>query len=303
MEIRKELKIGVFVLSVITASFFVINFLRGEDIFDREMELNAVYVNVEGLVESAPVYIKGYQVGKVTDVTYRPETSDFLVTCSVLKDFKIPTDSRIVIYAVDIMGGKGIRIDIGSSDCLSTDGQFLASATEPGLIDGIAAGISPLMSKACAALDSLSVTISGLNSILSDSNKARFNSTLAHLENTIVNVEKLSATFSGRSSDIDEMIGSLAELTGYAGSLLVSADSTVAGLDRVIESVNRADLEAAVNSLNRILERTDDPEGTVGKLFVDNSLYNSADSLLKNIDLLVREIQDNPKKFLKISVF
>ena len=33
---KKELKIGIFVISVLVVSFFVINYLRGEDIFNRE---------------------------------------------------------------------------------------------------------------------------------------------------------------------------------------------------------------------------------------------------------------------------
>ena len=46
-----------------------------------------------------------------------------------------------------------------------------------------------------------------------------------------------------------------------------------------------------------------DPDGTIGKLFVDNSVYNSVDSLLNNIDSLVKKIEENPKKYIKISVF
>ena len=64
MRFTKELKIGVFVVVVLTASFFLINYLRGEDIFNREIELVSTYDNVEGLVASAPVFIKGYKAGK-----------------------------------------------------------------------------------------------------------------------------------------------------------------------------------------------------------------------------------------------
>ena len=57
MKFSKELKIGVFVVTVLVASFFLINYLRGEDIFNNEIELVSRYDNVEGLVASAPVYI------------------------------------------------------------------------------------------------------------------------------------------------------------------------------------------------------------------------------------------------------
>ena len=75
----------------------MINFLRGEDIFNREMKLSARYADLEGLVPSAPVYLKGYKAGKVTEVVYEPETDDFSVTCSILKTFRIPSDSKMII--------------------------------------------------------------------------------------------------------------------------------------------------------------------------------------------------------------
>ena len=105
MKISKEFKIGLFVVTVLTASFFLINYLRGKDIFNKEIEISSRYAELEGLVASAPVYIKGYKAGKVTEVAYDPMTEDFVVTCSVLKDFRIPEDSKMTIHGVDIMSG------------------------------------------------------------------------------------------------------------------------------------------------------------------------------------------------------
>ena len=51
------------------------------------------------------------------------------------------------------------------------------------------------------------------------------------------------------------------------------------------------------------LENINDPDGTVGKLLVDGSVYDSVDELLNDIDTLVKKIEENPKKYLKISVF
>ena len=128
MNHKKELKIGIFVVTVLVVSFFLINYLRGEDIFNREIELVSSYDNIEGLTASAPVYIKGYKAGKVSEVMYRPETDDFKVICSVPKEFRIPSDSRMTIYSVDIMGGKGVRIDLGLSETLVADGDYLEPA-------------------------------------------------------------------------------------------------------------------------------------------------------------------------------
>ena len=303
MKYSKELKIGVFVVAVLVMSFFVINYLRGEDIFNKEIELVSSYDNVEGLVASAPVYIKGYKAGKVKEVAYQPESDDFKVICSVLKEFRIPEDSRMTIYAVDIMGGKGVRLDLGESESLVADGAYLAPAYESGLLDGIAAGIGPLLEKVGNTLDSLSVTVSGINSMLADANVASISRTLRHLERTMNNVEAVSATVGGKSDELNSFIDNLASLIDKFGGIADKVDSTMTDVTSITSAISESDIQGVVASFGSLLEKIDDPEGTVGKLLVDGSLYDSLDELLIDIDSLIEKIQENPKKYLRISVF
>ena len=44
-------------------------------------------------------------------------------------------------------------------------------------------------------------------------------------------------------------------------------------------------------------------DGTVGKLVNDDSVYLSVDSLISDISSLVKKIEQNPKKYIRISVF
>lgn len=299
----KELKIGVFAVTILIVSYFLINYLRGEDIFNNEIELSSRYENVEGLLPSAPVYIMGYKAGKVSEVLYVPETGDFKVTCSIDKDFMIPTDSRMTIYSVDIMGGKGVRIDLGHSDESAEDGGILEPAFEAGLMDGLSGGVGPLIEKVSSTLDSLSVTIGGVNRLLSDGNQASITRTLAHLEKTISSLSRLADGFEGKSDELEAVIENMALLSQRLNSISVKADSTIDGVDAIVTSLSESDLAGVVSSLNSLLESMNDPEGTIGKLFVDDSVYDSVDSLLNNVDILIRKIQENPKKYLRISVF
>lgn len=303
MKHTKEVKIGAFVLSVLVISFFVINYLRGKDIFNREMEICSVYENVEGLVASAPVYIKGYKAGKVVEVDYQPESDDFKVVCSVLKDFRIPEDSRMTIYAVDIMGGKGIRLDLGTSSVLVEDGDMLAPSYEAGLMDGLAAGIAPLMEKVGNTLDSLNVTVAGVNKMLGEANQAHITRTLAHLETTMADVKGIARTINGKSSELEALVSNLSTLSAKLGTIADKADDVMGGVSSVVTALDESDLAGVITSLKTLLENINDPDGTVGKLLVDGSVYDSVDELLNDIDTLVKKIEENPKKYLKISVF
>ena len=303
MKYTKEVKIGAFVLSVLVISFFVINYLRGKDILNREMEICSVYENVEGLVASAPVYIKGYKAGKVVEVDYQSESDDFKVVCSVLKDFRIPEDSRMTIYAVDIMGGKGVRLDLGTSDVFVKDGDMLTPSYEAGLMDGLAAGIAPLMEKVGNTLDSLNVTVSGVNKMLGEANQAHITRTLAHLETTMSDVKGIARTINGKSSELESLVSNLSALSVKLGTIADKADDVMGGVSSVVTTLDESDLAGVITSLKALLENINDPDGTVGKLLVDGSVYDSVDELLNDIDTLVKKIEENPKKYIKISVF
>ena len=303
MKDSKEFKIGVFVVVVLTASFFVINYLRGKDIFNKEIEIVSEYENVEGLVESAPVFIKGFKAGKVSEVLYQSEKELFKVTCSVKKEFRIPEDSKMTIYAVDIMGGKGVKIDLGISDVAVEDGGVLSPSFEAGLLDGLAAGVEPLMTKVANTLDSLSVTVSGINAMLSEANRSSLARTLTHLEKTMQNVNGIASTVNGKSEEISAFIANLENLSLKLGSMVEKVDTLVGGANQVVATLNESDIEAVVTSFRDLLQNINDPDGTVGKLLVDGSVYDSVDELLTDVDSLVKKIQENPKKYLKISVF
>lgn len=303
MKYSKEFKIGVFVVVVLTASFFVINYLRGKDIFNKEIEVVSEYANVEGLVESAPVFIKGFKAGKVTEVVYLSDREVFKVTCSVKKEFRIPSDSKMTIYAVDIMGGKGVRIDLGTSDVAVEDGGMLSPSFEAGLLDGLAAGLEPLMAKVANTLDSLSVTVSGINAMLSETNRGSIERTLAHLEKTMQNVNGIAGAVNGKSAEISAFLANLENLSVKLGSMVQNVDTLVSGANEMMATLNESDIEALVTSFKDLLQNINDPDGTVGKLLVDGSVYDSVDALLTDVDSLVKKIQENPKKYLKISVF
>lgn len=303
MKYSKEVKIGVFVVSVLVVSFFVINYLRGKDIFNKEIELVSRYDNVEGLVPSAPVFIKGYKAGKVAEVEYQPETDDFKVTCSVMKEFRIPSDSKMTIYAVDIMGGKGVKIDLGVSETLVADGSELAPAKEAGLLDGLAAGVGPLLSKLGNTLDSLSVTVAGVNAMLSESNQAAISNTIAHLERTMKSVNGIASTIDGKSDELVALVDNLASLSAKFSSIADKADGAMTGVSSVVTKIDETDIAGLVSSFKNLLEKINDPDGTVGKLLVDGSVYDSVDELLNDVDSLIKKIEENPKKYIKISVF
>lgn len=303
MKITKEFKIGLFVVTVLIMSFFLINYLRGKDIFNREIEVLSRYADVEGLVSSAPVYIKGYKAGKVSEVSYDSESEDFVVTCSIIKEFNVPEDSRMVIYGVDIMGGKGIRIDLGESSVPVADGGFLVSGSEPALLDGLASGVTPVILKVGTALDSLNLALAGVNKFLSQNNQESVAMILEHLERTMSNIEKVAASVGGRSVVLDGFITDMASFSQSLTEVMAKVDTTLTDASSILSAIDPEELDGVVSSFHSLLDNVNDPEGSIGRLLTEDSVYLSVENLLNDIDSLIKKIQENPKKYLRISVF
>jgi phospholipid/cholesterol/gamma-HCH transport system substrate-binding protein len=147
------------------------------------------------------------------------------------------------------------------------------------------------------------VTVSGINAMLSESNRNSIARTLAHLEKTMRDVNGIAAAVNGRSEEISAFIVNLENISLKLGSMVEKADTLVGEVGEVVATLNESDIEALVSSFQTLLQNINDPDGTVGKLLVDGSVYDSVDELLRDVDSLVKKIQENPKKYLKISVF
>ena len=130
---KKEIKTGLFAVIVIIVTLFMIEFLRGKDIFSRNDTFYIIYPEVEGIGVSTGVTVGGYPAGTVSDMTYNPVSKDYMLTVSISKEFRIPADSRMEIYSADILGTRKIRVLMGQSDTFAVSGDTLSGTSYPAL--------------------------------------------------------------------------------------------------------------------------------------------------------------------------
>jgi phospholipid/cholesterol/gamma-HCH transport system substrate-binding protein len=90
--------------------------------------------------------------------------------------------------------------------------------------------------------------------------------------------------------------------------ILTSKDNTIGKLltdkelyDRGVALVTRAD--AAVRSFEEVGNRLHGTEGTAGRLLNDREAYDRMIVMLESIDALVKDIKENPKRYVKLSLF
>lgn len=62
-------------------------------------------------------------------------------------------------------------------------------------------------------------------------------------------------------------------------------------------------LDASTGSLEQLLAELQRGEGSAGKLLKDRELYDRLDRLVQDMDLLVKDVKENPRRYIRFSVF
>ncbi|OJV19554.1 MAG: hypothetical protein BGO30_06700 [Bacteroidetes bacterium 41-46] len=303
LKLTKEQKTGLFALVTLIATYFMINFLKGQDFFNKNNIYFVKYENVEGLTPTGPVYFKGHKIGTVESIVYIKESGNFIAKFKVKADYPIPSNSVAMIYSADLLGSKAVKIVPGDSQQILNHKDTLASGMEEGLVEMLVSEILPLKDSINTLLSSLNTTVKGINQILDEKGQANIKSIIAGLNRTIKNFETISSNLGESGPEITATLENLKNLTAKLDVAAEPLGKTVSNLSEITDSLAAADLAATIGSLKTLLDELRNPQGSIGKLMATDSLHNSVNTLVKNLDDLIENINNNPKKYIKITVF
>ena len=293
---RKEIKTGLFAVIVLAVVLFMIEFLKGRDIFSRNNTYYIIYPSVEGLSVSTGVTVGGYAAGIVSNIAYNRQTMDYTVSASISREFEIPEDSYIEIYSADILGTRKLRVRMGSSSVMASSADTLRGCMETDMITSITGSLDSLMK-------SIGTTVESVNLILDEENRSEVRQLLKRLNNTAGNLDKVSAMLQSKSPDIETLLSNLSSISTTLDSAVTAISGTAANAEAVTASLREADLAGMTDSIRSLAGRLQDPDGSIGKLMDSDSLYNALTALSNDLDSLVNNIRKDPKKYIKISIF
>lgn len=305
---KTEFKVGLFGLLVLVILFFGIKFLKGSDIFQRENVYYATYNDVSGMLVSSNVFINGLRVGYVKEITTTDERADnFVVAFTVRSDIKIPEDSKILLFSSDLLGSKALKLQLGNSSKIISDGDTIKSDKELGMLDNLGASISPMMNN----LDSI---LSSLNNILNIQNQNSLQNTIANIETTTARLGNITRNLDNLMSSEKTKLAKIIENTESITSNLKDNNqkltNIIQNVDNIVDSAAKANIGStlietgkSIERLNSVLGVIEKGKGNVGLLINDEELYKSLDNSAKNLNKLIEDIKENPKKYINVSVF
>lgn len=301
MKLTKEIKAALFVLLGVFSFLIGFNFLNGTSLFKSEKNLYAIYDQVEGLQSGTTVTVNGLSVGKVSSIDFLPNSNRILVKFTVRNDLNFSKNSIAEIYEAGLIGGKSIAIiPVLDGERMLVSGDTLVSRTKPGLTDVVGSEIAPLQKKLEQILINADTLVKSLNTVLDDKAQQGLNEALSDVSVTISNLNSITNSLSkilvSQESNINQTINNFSEAS--------------ANINQISDSLSKTDLNALVSeientatTLNSILKSIESGEGTFGKLMKDEGLYNNLEASTKEVELLIRDLKEHPKRYVHFSLF
>lgn len=315
MKIRSEFLIGVLVLVSIVLLYFGLSYLKGVNLFQKQLKFYGVYDNAAGLQTSNPVILNGYKIGIVKAVHLHENGSGKIVVEVLLRDANlvIPKDTQLEIFDADLFGGKAIQLKLGSSSELAIDRDTLQTNISLGLAESVKQEIEPLKQKSSQLFASVDSLLTNVRKILSNEQTEDLTEIFQNLKNTISNLEKTSyelnsmlannkGKLSSIFSNVDAISANLKANNEALTNAIQNASMITDSLARLNLSSTLYQVNSALEKVNSITSRIQNGDGTLGKLVQTDSLHTQVMQASESLDLLLNDIRVNPKRYLSFSV-
>src|SRR6202000_1224256 len=231
MKISNETKIGALTAIAITVLILGYSFLSGNDVFSGSNKFYAIYKSVEGLSVSKPVLVNGFQIGRVSKMQLNND-GQTVVEFKVDKKYNIPVNSLAKLVSTDLLGGKAIVFELGTSKDYADNRDTLRADIQGSLAESL----QPIQNKAEALITKVDSSLAAINRILNPNFQKNVDRSFASIANSLQTLE-------GTTKKIDALVGAQ---TGHINGILTNAEDasnnikvTTAGLNKISDNFQR----------------------------------------------------------------
>jgi len=291
-KISKEVIIGITTIISLVLLYIGINYLKGINLFKPANYYYVACTNVKDINVSSPVFVEGFKVGLVRDISYDYSTVD-RITLEIRLDrgMNISKGSYVTIEST-LLSGAELHIHLNKFVTeFHKPGDLLEGRFKEGMITSVEGSILPGIAELMPKIDSV---LTGLQTLV---NNTALTQSLTNLENTTEQLKATSIRLNDfLKSDVQEIANGLKE--------------TSHNLSTFSQDLNKLNFEQSINSLNATLDNMNSltlklnaNDNTLGLLLNDTILYNNLNRTINGASDLLIDIKQNPKKYVRFSLF
>ena len=218
-------------------------------------------------------------------------TSKLLLKFRVENDFTFSDQSIAQIYETGLIGGKALSVVPNYGQRLAKSGDTLQSSIAPGLTELVNDKLTPLQEKIESMVVSADSVLIGLNSVLNNEAKFEIQSSIKNFSSTVADLKSSAGT-------LDELLNTNKSKINNIISNVNQTSNDLSDLSIVVENLSQSS-----KSIDKIVNQISNGNGSLNKLIFDDDLINSLDSASSNINLLLKDLRLNPKRYVHFSLF
>ncbi len=290
-----EIKVGIFFIGGLIILFLGIFFLKDIYYAGNRAELTIKFPSTDGIDPGDKVKLNGIAIGKTTDISLL-EDGVLVKALIQVPDFDLAEDSYFVASESSLMGGHHIEIIPGSSS-VKLDYSKIQKGKAGNSIYG-------MINEAKNLVSDLSIFINNINN-----NLDIVDSTRALLHNSDKTITEINNIISENKSNIESIVTNLNNSTQVLANLLTknesNIDSSLVNIPKTINNLdnNLSQLKQMLSKLNKLVDKYDKSDSTVKKLLEEKELYQKLNNTIDQADSLLKDIKENPKKYIDLKIF
>jgi len=301
-----ELRVGMVVLFAFALLLWASFTGSGFSVLSKTHPLVAFFPSINGLVTGAPVWMAGLEVGHVTHIAFVNREGRALVKV----DFRvrnepfamITADSKVAVGTMGLMGDKYLDVQLGHPGA-----PLVQLGTELGIIQS--SDLTTAFSGTAGLMDGVGTAVKRLTAILERIDRGEGflggltieSPTSANMDSMVVSARELLTALNTSQEKLTAAIVETTEKFNQLTDKIEGGDGSLARL--VNDSTLYANLSSLSGRADRLLAALEAGEGTTGRLVTDEHMYDDIDSLVTELQMLIADIKENPKKYFKFSVF
>lgn len=301
MKITNELKVALTILAALILGFIGYRVMSDLPLLRQSNVIHSYFERADGLTPGNSVYVNGVRVGSVKRMELARGDS-VIVTMNFDLDVDIPKNSVAYLESSGLLDEKAIIVERGDAEENLQYGDTMKGVYRGGMMETLKQEGEQLSEDVSESFEKLNGLLAQLNTMFDDETKGKVDSVMQNLQNTSKNI---SGILENKREDMESSIEHahqfLANVDTISARNKSRVDSVLTGLDRSLSELEMLsrDLKKTNAELNGILTKINNGEGSLGKMLNDPALYDNLESLSGEMNSLVKNINENPRKYLK----
>jgi phospholipid/cholesterol/gamma-HCH transport system substrate-binding protein len=312
----KEFKIGLTVF-IGVAIFIFLMFIVGSEsnTFASTYSLNMFLENIGGLAKGSMVSLGGLKIGSVDALEFGDQNGQhgIIAKLRVRTAYRpqITTGSFASVKTIGMLGDKYVDISIGGlqEQPLPENSFINVRATKElgDVVDqftDVMTDIAATAKNVHAITDTIKHGHGAVGKMLCDERFA------AELTAITEKLHAVASALSGRKGTLGKLINDdelYSRLNRTTLNLATISDSLTTGKGTagkllMSDSLYRS-LESVSHRMDELLAKANSDSSSVGPFLNNGAAYQQFNAVMTNLNILISDIKENPKKYVKLSLF